>query len=57
VTKVTKLRTGRPWFDYGQGRGRDSSLRYRVQTGSEAHVTSYPGGRVAGAWSWPHTCI
>jgi hypothetical protein len=34
-----------------------------IQTGSEAHPTSYPmgtgdffpGGKVAGAWSWPLT--
>jgi hypothetical protein len=37
------------------------SLHHRVQTGSVAHLASYPmvtggsfpGGKVAGAWSWP----
>jgi len=35
---------------------------HRVQTGSGAHPASYtigtrgsfPGGKAAGAWSWPH---
>jgi hypothetical protein len=41
------------------------SLHYRVQTGSGAHSASYrvgtrgsfPGSKVAGAWSWPLTSI
>jgi len=41
------------------------SLRYRVQTGSGAHTASYgmdtgdsyPGAKVAGAWSLPLTSI
>jgi hypothetical protein len=40
--------------------GHESSLPYRVQTGSWAHSASYPmgtgrsfsGGKAAGAWSW-----
>jgi hypothetical protein len=43
----------------------DFSLRHRVQTGSGAHQVSYPvgtggsfpGGKAAGAWSWPLTSI
>jgi hypothetical protein len=41
------------------------SLRHHVQTGSGAHPVSYPmgtggsfpGGKAAGAWSWPLTFI
>jgi hypothetical protein len=41
------------------------SLYYRVQNGSGAHPASYPignrgffpGGKAAGAWSWPLTSI
>jgi hypothetical protein len=41
------------------------SLHHRVQNGSGAHSTSYPmgtrgsfpGGKAAGAWSWPLTSI
>jgi hypothetical protein len=41
------------------------SLHHRVQNGSGAHSASYtmgtrgsfPGGKVAGAWSWPLTSI
>jgi hypothetical protein len=41
------------------------SLRHRVQNGSGAHPASYPmdtrgsfpGGKAAGAWSWPRTSI
>jgi hypothetical protein len=41
------------------------SLHHRVQNGSEAHPASYPmgtgspfpGGKAAGAWSWPLTSI
>jgi hypothetical protein len=41
------------------------SLHHRVQTGSGAHPASYsmrtrgsfPGGKAAGAWSWPLTSI
>jgi hypothetical protein len=40
-------------------------LEHRVQNGSGAHPASYPmgtrgsfpGGKVAGTWSWPLTCI
>jgi hypothetical protein len=40
-------------------------IYYRVQTGSGAHLASYPmgtrgsfpGGKAAGAWSWPLTSI
>jgi hypothetical protein len=43
----------------------DFSLHHRVQNGSEAHPASYPtgtrssfpGGKAAGAWSWPLTSI
>jgi hypothetical protein len=43
----------------------DFSLLYSVQTGSGAHLASYtmgtggsfPGGKAAGAWSWPLTSI
>jgi hypothetical protein len=42
-----------------------NSLHHRVQNGSGAHPASYPmgnrdsfpGGKVAGAWSWPLTSI
>jgi hypothetical protein len=41
------------------------SLNHRVQNGSGAHPASYPmgtkssfpGGKAAGAWSWPLTSI
>jgi hypothetical protein len=41
------------------------SLHYRVQNGPGAHPPyypmgnrgSFPGGKAAGAWSWPHTSI
>jgi hypothetical protein len=41
------------------------SLYHRVQTGSGAHPVfyptgtggSFPGGKAAGAWSWPLTSI
>jgi hypothetical protein len=41
------------------------SLHHHVQNGSEAHPASYPmgtadsfpGGKAAGAWSWPLTSI
>jgi hypothetical protein len=41
------------------------SLHHRVQNGSGAHSASYPmgargsfpGGNVAGAWSWPLTSV
>jgi hypothetical protein len=41
------------------------SLRHRVQPGTGAHPASYkigaggsyPGGKAAGAWSWPLTSI
>jgi hypothetical protein len=41
------------------------SLQHRIQTGSGAHLPSYPvgtegpfpGGKAAGAWSWPLTSI
>jgi hypothetical protein len=41
------------------------SFHYRVQNGSGAHpasytmatVSSFPGGKAAGAWSWPLTSI
>jgi hypothetical protein len=41
------------------------SLHHRVQNGSGAHPASYPmgtrasfpGGKVVGAWSWPHTSV
>jgi hypothetical protein len=44
---------------------RDFSLRHRVQTGSAVHPAtypmgiwdSYPGGKAAGAWSWPVSSI
>jgi hypothetical protein len=43
----------------------NSSLHHRVQNGSRAHPASYPmgtrgslpGGKAAGAWSWPLTSI
>jgi len=49
------LRAGRSGFG--------GSILHRVQTGSGAHPTSYPrgtgssfpGGKVAGTWSWPLT--
>jgi hypothetical protein len=47
------------------GRGREYSLRHRIQTGSGARPASYPmrtrdyftGDKTAGAWSWPLTSI
>jgi hypothetical protein len=55
-------RGSRVWFPAGAG---NFSLHHRVQNGSGAHPTSYPmgtkgsfpGGKVAGAWSWPLTSI
>jgi hypothetical protein len=49
-------------FPAGAG---DFSLHHRVQNGSGAHPASYPmgtrgsfpGGKAAGAWSWPLTSI
>jgi hypothetical protein len=49
-------------FPAGAG---DFSLHHRVQDGSGAHPASYsmgtrgsfPGGKAAGAWSWPVTSI
>jgi hypothetical protein len=43
--------------------GQEFSLLQIVQTGSEVHPTAYPmgtggsfpGGKAAGAWSWPLT--
>jgi hypothetical protein len=45
--------------------GQEFLLLYIVQTGSGAHPISYPmgtggsfpGGKAAGAWSWPLTSI
>jgi hypothetical protein len=50
------------WVTAGAG---NFSLHHRVQTGSGAHPVSYPmgrrgslpGGKAAGAWSWPLTSI
>jgi hypothetical protein len=55
---------GWPGFDSLQGL-RIFSLNHCVQTGSGAHPASYPmdnkatfpGSKVAGAWSWPLTSI
>jgi hypothetical protein len=52
----------RVWFPAGAG---NFSLHHRVQNVSGAHSASYqmgtsgsfPGGKVAGAWSWPLTSI
>jgi hypothetical protein len=49
-------------FSAGAG---NFSLHHCVQNGSGAHPASYPmgtggsfpGGKAAGAWSWPHTSI
>jgi hypothetical protein len=48
----------RVWFQAGAG---NFSLHHRIQNGSGAHPASYrmgtrgsfPGGKAAGAWSWP----
>jgi hypothetical protein len=55
-------RGSRVRFPVGAG---NFSLNYRVQNGSGAHRVSYPmgttssfpGGKAAGAWSWPLTPI
>jgi hypothetical protein len=55
-------RGSRVRFPAGAG---NFSLHYSVQNGSGAHPTSYPmgtrgsfpGGKAAGAWSWPLTSI
>jgi hypothetical protein len=55
-------RDSRVWFPGG---GWDFFLHQRVQNGSEAHAAScpmctrasFPGGRAAGAWSWPLTSM
>jgi hypothetical protein len=44
------------------GRGNDGilSLLHHVQTGSGAHIASYPmgtGSKEVGAWNWPLTSI
>jgi hypothetical protein len=49
---------GRGWI---AGRGKRFSLLHNVHTGSDIHPVSYkmgtegcvPGGKTAGAWSWP----
>jgi hypothetical protein len=56
MARCAKIRV---WFPVGAG---NSSLWHSVQTGSEAHPASYPmgtggsfpGGKAARAWSWPH---
>jgi hypothetical protein len=61
VSIITELRGGRPWLNSRQGQGFFSPL-HRVQTGSGVHSASYPmgaggsypGGKAAVAWSWPH---
>jgi hypothetical protein len=53
-------RGSKVWFPAGAG---NFSLHHRVQNGSGAHPGSYPmgtrgsfpGGKAAGAWSWPLT--
>jgi hypothetical protein len=55
-------RGARVRFSTGAG---NFSLHHRVQNGSGAHPASYPmgtrdcfpGGKAAGAWSWPLTSI
>jgi hypothetical protein len=55
-------RGSRDLFPAGAG---NSSLHHRVQNGSGTHPDSYPvgtrgafpGGKTAGAWSWPLTSI
>jgi hypothetical protein len=55
-------RGSRVRFPAGAG---NFSLHHRVQNGSGAHPASYPmgnggsfpGGKAAGAWSWPLTSI
>jgi hypothetical protein len=42
VSIVTRLRAGRPWFDFLQGQGLFSLHHCCVQTGSGAHPASYP---------------
>jgi hypothetical protein len=58
------LRAGWSWVRVAAGTG-NFSLHHSVQTGSGAHLASYTvgtrdsfaGGKEAGAWSWPLTCI
>jgi hypothetical protein len=53
------------WNSSGWGGAGNYSLHHRVQNGSGAHPASYPmgtrgsfpGGKAAGAWSWPLTSI
>jgi len=72
VMKLTKerIKLNSLWRDRGsrvrfpKGAG-NSSLHHRVQNGSEAHLAShpmgtrgsFPGGKVAGTWSWPLTSV
>jgi hypothetical protein len=52
-------------FDSGGGGGWEFSLYHRVQNGSGVHPATYPvgtrgsfpGGKMAVAWSWPLTSI
>jgi hypothetical protein len=66
VQSVYRLTTGwtNGWSGFESRRGAGNfCFRHRVQTGSGAHTVSYPmgtegffpGGKVAGAWSWPFT--
>jgi len=52
-------------MDWGVAEASNFSLHHSAQTGSGAHPASYPmetrgyfpGGKAAGAWSWPLTSI
>jgi hypothetical protein len=46
---VTRLRAGRPGFDYRQEKGLCLSNAYWRGV--------FPGGKTAGAWSWPPTSM
>jgi hypothetical protein len=48
TSKVTKLPTGRPGSI--PGKGRDFSLRHRVQIDSGAHSASFPMGNEDFPW-------
>jgi hypothetical protein len=41
--------------DFESLQGKGFSLLHKVQTSYVVHLTSFPGGKAAGAWSWPLT--
>jgi hypothetical protein len=64
-TNITLLPMPNEGSEFESRWGQELSRLHVVQTGSGAHPTSYPigtgfsfpGGKAAGAWSWPLTSI